>query len=84
MAQVCKNILCNEKINWKKFTNYRYFDVEGGGKLRANPIFKFKKKILIKVSHFMIDHLKHNWFSLVLTLWCLEQKPKAVAFGARF
>ena len=36
----------------------------------------------------MTEHLKHIWFSLMLTLWCLEQKrgaPKAIiAFGHLF
>ena len=37
-------------------------------------IFFSSKHFLIKVSHFITEHLEHIWFSLLLTLWCLEQK----------
>ena len=39
------------------------------------------KLFLTKVSHFITEHMKKIWFSLMLTLWCLEQKmgaPKAI------
>ena len=47
---------------------------------RGNNFF-FSKIFLIKVSHFINEHLEHIWFSLMLTLWCLEQKMGALLWG---
>ena len=66
----------------------------GGPFLRVFSLFApkennfFSKNILIKVSHSITEHLEHICFSLMLTLWCMEQKmgaPKeTVPFGAPF
>ena len=36
--------------------------------------FFSSKPFLIKISHFITKHLEPIWFSLMSTLWCLEQK----------
>ena len=66
----------------------------GGPFLRVFTLFAprgnnyFSKLFFVKVSHFITEHLEHIYFSLMLTLWCMEQNrgaPKeTVPLGAHF
>ena len=56
--------------------------------LLTKMVFFLHNIFLQKFFHFITEHLDHIWVSLLLSLWCLDQKRGALkasdAFGAPF